>query len=454
MSARVILTGELGPLSLFDLAQLFLLSGTTGTLHVQSSGRKGFFRFERGQIWNAVDDRLGEGEEAAYRLFTWRAGTFEFRIEQPTGGRTIHDSTDGLMLEAARRLDEAGVTEEGASVTETLQARAGRFEALREAFLRIAAVARMGAGTAAEGSRFAALKTEGDALLYRPGAPIQISLDGRWRTHSPNPLEPAAFLQLCSSFFDGAGLADPNGARSLTVHEDHRELLVTHLGGSHECLIVRAGRRHAGEPVRLVGDAEAISGLLQLSSGLLLVGAPNASTASRLLAATVVALLDDHGPAVLLATSEPPSNLMATRGPVVHTDREGLERSISALSPDVVAFDVAHAEDSMAALHRVPLVVCAVVAPDAASTLPRWLARHQLTPADASRVPLAGAEVGVLYAAEAPPSAKEWTVIAARSRPGGAPGAAKLKVVGRAGQAPDDLDSVIEGLRRDLRDAA
>lgn len=173
MSARVILTGELGPLSLFDLAQLFLLSGTSGTLHVHSSGRNGFFRFERGQIWNAVDERLAEGEEAAYRLFAWRAGTFEFRIEQPTGDRTIHDSTDGLMLEAARRLDEAGVTESGESVTATLQARAGRFEKLREAFHRIALAARAGVGSGAEGSRFSALRSEGDALLYRPGAPFR-----------------------------------------------------------------------------------------------------------------------------------------------------------------------------------------------------------------------------------------------------------------------------------------
>ncbi len=125
MSARPILMGELGLLSLFDLAQLFMLSGATGTLHVQSEGRKGFFRFERGQIANAVDERLAQGEEAAYRVFTWRTGTFDFRVEPPTGGRSIRGGTDALMLEAARRLDESHARESGGSgsFTRALQVR-------------------------------------------------------------------------------------------------------------------------------------------------------------------------------------------------------------------------------------------------------------------------------------------------------------------------------------------
>src|SRR5262245_40386258 len=122
-----------------------MLNGATGTLHVLSAGRKGFLRFERGQISNAVDERLREGEDAAYHVFTWRQGTFEFRIEPPTGGRTIHDSTEGLMLEAARRLDESSQHQHGESMTETLQARAGKFEALRQAFLRVAADVSTGA---------------------------------------------------------------------------------------------------------------------------------------------------------------------------------------------------------------------------------------------------------------------------------------------------------------------
>src|SRR5205823_7842233 len=88
MSVRPVIMGELGLLSLFDLAQLLMLNGATGSLHVFSHGKKGLLRFERGQIANAIDERMHEGEDAACRVFGWRTGTFEFRVEPPTGGRT------------------------------------------------------------------------------------------------------------------------------------------------------------------------------------------------------------------------------------------------------------------------------------------------------------------------------------------------------------------------------
>ena len=182
MSTRPVILGELGLLSLFDLSQLLMLNGATGALHVASNGRKGHFRFERGQIANAVDDRLEEGEAAAYKLFSWRTGTFEFRVEPPTGGRNIHDSTEGLMLEAARRMDEAGVSEDGESVTQALQARAGKFEALREAFQRVASdVGTAGREGGGGGMRFAGLTATGDTLLYRPGLPVRLLHAGTWQ---------------------------------------------------------------------------------------------------------------------------------------------------------------------------------------------------------------------------------------------------------------------------------
>src|SRR5690349_20942538 len=98
-----ILSGELGLLSLFDLSQLLMLNGATGELSVLHEGARGFFYFERGQIVIAIDDQFREGEGAAYHLFTWKTGTFEFRALPPTGSRAIQESTEGLMMEAARR---------------------------------------------------------------------------------------------------------------------------------------------------------------------------------------------------------------------------------------------------------------------------------------------------------------------------------------------------------------
>jgi hypothetical protein len=123
MNVRPILVGELGLISLFDLVQLFLLSGATGTLRVASSGRQGHFRFERGQVAGARDDQGPDGSESAYRLFAWRTGTFAFNVGTHGSDRTIDESTEGLMMEAARRMDESGATHASPFHSTTLQAR-------------------------------------------------------------------------------------------------------------------------------------------------------------------------------------------------------------------------------------------------------------------------------------------------------------------------------------------
>ena len=138
MNVRPILVGELGLLSLFDLVQLLLLSGATGTLRVASSGRQGHFRFERGQVAGALDDLGPDGLESAYRLFTWRSGTFAFSVGTPGNDRTIEDSTEGLMMEAARRMDESGATHASPFHSTTLQARVEALTAWRAALEKVA----------------------------------------------------------------------------------------------------------------------------------------------------------------------------------------------------------------------------------------------------------------------------------------------------------------------------
>lgn len=138
MNVRPILVGELGLLSLFDLVQLLVLNGATGTLRVASAGRQGHFRFERGQVAGALDDVGPDGNESAYRLFTWRTGTFAFSVGTPGGGRTIEDSTEAVMLEAARRMDESGATHASPFHTTTLQARMQALAAWRISLEKVA----------------------------------------------------------------------------------------------------------------------------------------------------------------------------------------------------------------------------------------------------------------------------------------------------------------------------
>ena len=138
MNVRPILVGELGLLSLFDLVQLLMLNGATGLLRVASSGRQGHFRFDRGQVAGAIDDVGPDGLESAYRLFAWRTGTFAFSVGTPGGERTIEDSTEAVMLEAARRMDESGAIHASPFHTTTLQTRIDALASWRAALERVA----------------------------------------------------------------------------------------------------------------------------------------------------------------------------------------------------------------------------------------------------------------------------------------------------------------------------
>lgn len=271
MSKRPVILGELGLISLFDLAQLLLLNGASGTLHVTSDDRRGWLRFERGQIVEARDEAAQDGLEAAYEVFTWRHGSFEFRLESPTGGggRRIQSGTEGLMMEAARRMDEASIGRADADVTRALLERAGLWTTLRHA----------------------------------------------------------------------ASAPAPENTR----------------------------------PGLERGDA-----LLSRAQGLLLVAAPGIRAAETLLRATV-ARVRAHRDATVLFTAERPAASQAdARGPLLTVPRVRFAASLASSAPTIVALDCAHADLAAEALAHDALVIVAVVAPDAASALPLWVARQGL----------------------------------------------------------------------------
>ncbi len=463
MSAKPVILGELGLLSLFDLAQLLMLNGATGTLNVNNVGKKGYFRFEKGQIANAVDDMLNEGEDAAYRVFGWRRGTFEFRVEPPLGPRTIHDSTEGLMLEAARRMDEAGQTEAGESVTQALQARAGKFEALREAFVRVSfdmSPAGRALGAASDGTRFGLLASAGDALLYRPGHPVRLQRSGQWGALGDAPLEPAAYAQLWATFFEGVSVSEGTAAHRV-VFEDGRQLEISRLPAPNEALLVRALEvGTSGMPV-LRGDETAMGNVVALASGLVLVGAPGIRAAEQLLQATLARMLTERSLTSVITAERGAWQLPEAHGALLLARRDGYADAVATFAPDVLAFDVAHADLSLDALHAAPIVVCSVVAPDAASLLPRWLARHGVAPDSPNALPLAGGEIGVLFSSGAASSDGALLVTAAGATTTATkPAKSGLRAVrggaGAAGAADSDaaISGVIERLRAELRDAA
>lgn len=406
MAGAPVLAGELGLLSLFDLGQLLMLNGATGALVVTRESRRVFLYFDRGQIVNALDETYREGEGAAYKIFTWKEGHFEFRPDTTAGSAAISESTEGLMMEAARRMDEASAeVGESDGAVEKLTRRAGALDALREAFQSVAAEA----GSLPEpdheagGSPFALLRDASDALLFRPGHVPRLMQAGRWRSAGKQPLDPAAFDQLRTRLLEGvwnatsATTSRAAGVQTCVVTgDDQRRYSVTRVTGANEALWVRAAELTPPEVGSLLGDLKPLRTLLTAPSGLVLIGGPDAESADRMLHACVALLARERGGTVLLLADHGRWRHRDESGALLRAQGADAPELIRMLSPSVVAHDTACAGDSLAALTGAPLVLAAIVSPDAASLLPRWCARVARRWGDGIEAQLAGGCIGLV----------------------------------------------------------
>ena len=136
-----VFTGDLGQFGLVDIAQTMMMGRKTGLLTVRSGNRVGYIYFRDGQVVYVMDDQFLQGLQAALQVFLWREGTFEFDFDKPTPGENITVTTENLLFEVARQLDEAeqglrGKRRKGGTVARNLQER--HMEAIRETFAEIA----------------------------------------------------------------------------------------------------------------------------------------------------------------------------------------------------------------------------------------------------------------------------------------------------------------------------
>ena len=108
VGAAPALSGVLAAISLFDLFQFLMLNRKTGTLTVRGDGGTGtaYFTFSEGELCTALDDALRDGAEAVFRAVQWRDGSFEFVQGPVPPDRRMNGSTENILLDAARRLDE------------------------------------------------------------------------------------------------------------------------------------------------------------------------------------------------------------------------------------------------------------------------------------------------------------------------------------------------------------
>lgn len=98
--------GHLQEVSLVDLLQIFSLNRRTGILTLTLGDQTGTVYLRKGEVINALHGESIKGEKALYRMLRWKEGTFKYQPEQFNTFRSISRSTDALLMEGMRQLDE------------------------------------------------------------------------------------------------------------------------------------------------------------------------------------------------------------------------------------------------------------------------------------------------------------------------------------------------------------
>jgi DNA-binding response OmpR family regulator len=103
--------GSLEDMGLVDLLQTIELSRKSGVLKLSSGPRRGSVFFNEGRI---IDAELGKlaGEAAIYRFLLWNEGSFELEFREVRSEDKLGISTQALLMEGVRRLDEWGRLQE------------------------------------------------------------------------------------------------------------------------------------------------------------------------------------------------------------------------------------------------------------------------------------------------------------------------------------------------------
>jgi CheY-like chemotaxis protein len=100
--------GHLSDMGMVDLIQTIDVSRKSGLVHIMNEdGAKGTLFFRDGKV---IDAELGklQGEDAVFRMLTWSDGEFEFVFRSVRRKDVIEMSSQGLLMEGMRRLDEWG----------------------------------------------------------------------------------------------------------------------------------------------------------------------------------------------------------------------------------------------------------------------------------------------------------------------------------------------------------
>ncbi len=103
--------GNLSDLSLIDSIQVLSGSDRSAKIELKDEGRVGYVYLDHGRIIHAQFGKI-EGSDALYELVRWHQGEFWITPMGSKPAVTIQTSTDAILLEACRLMDEEAEKEE------------------------------------------------------------------------------------------------------------------------------------------------------------------------------------------------------------------------------------------------------------------------------------------------------------------------------------------------------
>ncbi|HEV8263780.1 MAG TPA: response regulator [Gemmatimonadales bacterium] len=114
--------GRITGITLFGFLQLIEVERKTGLIVVHAGDQEGRLYFDRGQLVHAHTRRL-DGLPALHEIVAWPDPKLEIFYKRKSRERTIKEPLQHVLMEAARVLDERGVTlgdaaEDGADATQ------------------------------------------------------------------------------------------------------------------------------------------------------------------------------------------------------------------------------------------------------------------------------------------------------------------------------------------------
>ena len=104
---RTRFSGSIHDMAVVDLLQTFEVSRKSGVVHLSNGSQRAKIFFRDGKIVDAEVSHL-RGEEAVYRTLIWNEAEFEVEFCVVTLEDIIGTSTQGILMEGMRRVDEWG----------------------------------------------------------------------------------------------------------------------------------------------------------------------------------------------------------------------------------------------------------------------------------------------------------------------------------------------------------